>query len=163
MPLSHAPMVETEQPEPAPQYGPTPTEGLDIDARTTVDPEIVAEQQASTSIGAPGAAHGRVALLQQALACKLCEFLVDGVLENPSLHKIRDPAAAKVHAIDLLKMLSQDPGFGPKFKMILDNLTAWKKYKSQDHSLLITGHEQKADYFLMDGGSGKDKMLLTEK
>ena len=101
--------------------------------------------------------------MQQALACNLCEFLVDDVLENPTLQKIRDPAAAKVHAIDLLKMLCKDPGFGPKFKMILDDLPAWKKYKSQDHSLLITGHEQKADYFLTDGGSGKDKMLLTEK
>jgi hypothetical protein len=113
--------------------------------------------------GAPGSAQGRIALLQQALACKLCHFLVDGVLENPTLANVRDPATAKVHAIELLKLLSKDPGYGPKFKLILDTLPAWKKYKSQDHSLFITSAEQKADYFLTDGESGAPKMLLKQE
>ena len=148
--------------QPIPQYGPTPTEGAGIDARTAPDPKVTAEQQASIVSGSPGAAHGRVALLQQALICQLCEFLVDHVLEHPDLLKVRDPASAKVHAIELIKLLSKDPGYGPKFKIILDGLPAWKKYKSQDHSLLITGHEQKADYFLTDGSSGTDTKMLTE-
>ena len=146
-----------------PQYRPTPTEGAGVDARTAPDPRVTAERQASTLNGAPGAAQGRAALLQQALTCQLCEFLVDQVLENPNLLQVRDPASVKVHAIELLKLLTKDPGYGPKFKILLDSLPAWQKYKSQDHSLLITGHEQKADYFLTDGGSsGKDTKLLTE-
>jgi hypothetical protein len=46
-----------------------------------------------------------------------------------------------------------DPAFGMKFQMILDGIPDWKKYKAQDHSLFITGPEQKADYFLTDGSS----------
>ena len=153
---------ETPAPEsvPVPQYRPTAVEGSGIDARTTENPQAEAEQQAVSVSAAPGAAQGRVALLQQALACNLCEFLVDKVLENPGLSSVRDPASTKVHAIELLKMLTKDPGYGPKFKLILSGIPAWSKYKSQDHSLLITGHEQKADYFLTDGGAG-DKKLLT--
>ena len=111
--------------QPIPQYGPTPTEGAGIDARTSPDPKVTAEQQASIVSGSPGAAHGRAALLQQALICQLCEFLVDHVLEHPDLLKVRDPASAKVHAIELIKLLSKDPGYGPKFKIILDGLPAW--------------------------------------
>jgi hypothetical protein len=55
-----------------------------------------------------------------------------------------------------------DPGYGLKFRLILDEIPAWKKYKSQDHSLFITGSEQKADYFLTDGDKEPAK-LLTEK
>jgi hypothetical protein len=103
-----------------------------------------------------------VALLQSALQCKLPHFLVDDVLENSSLSKVKDPAAAKVHSVELLKLLADDPAFGMKFQMILDTIPAWKKYKAQDHSLFITGPEQKADYFLTDGSSGEPKKLLTE-
>jgi hypothetical protein len=160
------PRVETvpeTQATPTPQYRPNAVDGSGIDARTKDDPKASAEQQAMSAGGAPGSAQGRIALLQQALACKLCHFLVDGVLENPTLANVRDPATAKVHAIELLKLLSKDPGYGPKFKLILDTLPAWKKYKSQDHSLFITSAEQKADYFLTDGESGAPKMLLTQQ
>ncbi len=145
---------------PVQQDRPTTVEGSGIDARTGEDPMIAAEQRAVSRTAAPGAAHGRVSLLQQALACELCEFLIYQVLENPDLLKIRDATGAKVHSIALLKLLTKDPGFGPKFKLILSGIPEWSKYKSQDHSLLITGHEQKADYFLTDGG-GPEKKLLT--
>lgn len=148
--------VEGIQP-PAPS-----TEGTEIDARSKPDPNVTAEQQAVSTDGAPGAAQGRVVLLQQALSFDLCEFLVDKVLENPTLQNVKDPSGAKVHSIELLKLLTKDPGYGAKFKLVLEKLPAWKKYKSQDHSLLITGHEQKTDYFLTDGGSGEPKKMLTE-
>ena len=149
-------------PAPATQYRPTPIEGSGIDARSTITPKQAAEQQMLCTAGAPGSAQGRIALLQSALACKLCKFLVEGVLENPGLSSIKDPAAAKVHSVELLKLLTMDPGYGLKFKLILDDMPAWKKYKSQDHSLFITGAEQKADYFLTDGDKEATK-LLTEK
>ena len=153
---SQAPPPVSAPPQP-------PMEGTGIDARQTQeDPNAMAEQQAMTSEGAPGAARGRVALLQQALACDLCEFLVNNVLENPGLTGVRDPDGAKVHSIALLKLLTKDPGFGPKFKLVLSGIPAWAKYKSQDHSLLITGHEQKADYFLTDGSSGEKKLLTAD-
>jgi len=157
---------EGSMPQPVPtttmQYQPPPMEGSGIDARTQPDPKILAEQQTMSVAGAPGAAQGRVALLQQALACELCQTLILHVLENPKLSDIKDPAAAKVHAIDLIKLLTKDPGYGGKFKLILQDIPEWQKYKSQDHSLLITSHEQRADYFLTDGGSGETKKLLTQ-
>lgn len=149
----------TSQPRP---YRPTPVEGIGIDARSTETPKQKAEQQILSFAGAPGSAQGRVALLQSALQCELPRFVVDDVLENPLLANVKDPAAAKVHAIELLKLLTMDPGYGLKFKLILDELPAWKKYKSQDHSLFITGAEQKTDYFLTDGDKETTK-LLTER
>jgi DnaJ family protein C protein 13 len=139
-----------------------PIEGAGVDARTKPDPKTVAEQKIANLGGAPGAAQGRSALLQSALACSLAEYILNDVLENTSLSAVKDPASAKVHAVDLLKLLTMDPGYGMKFELILDEQPAWRKYKSQDHSLFITGAEQKADYFLTDGSSGPSK-LLTEK
>lgn len=145
-----------------PDYKPSAMAGMGIDARTQQDPRQSAEQKVMYSSGAPGALEGRDSLLQQAIACHLCAFLVDGVLENSTLAEVRDPAAAKVHSIELLKFLTKDPGYGQMFKLILEDLPAWKKYKSQDHSLLITGYEQRADYFLTDGNSGRPKKMITQ-
>mmetsp|Transcript_11529 Transcript_11529/g.16907 ORF Transcript_11529/g.16907 Transcript_11529/m.16907 type:complete len:945 (-) Transcript_11529:260-3094(-) len=139
-----------------------PIEGSGIDARSSADPKVTAEQQTISVGGAPGAAQGRIALLQSALACNLVEFLLDDVLENETLKSVKDPSSAKVHAVELLKLLTKDPAYGMKFSLILDELPSWRKYKSQDHSLFITGKEQKADYFLTDGSSEPTK-LLTEK
>mmetsp|Transcript_6988 Transcript_6988/g.16332 ORF Transcript_6988/g.16332 Transcript_6988/m.16332 type:complete len:3227 (-) Transcript_6988:18-9698(-) len=139
---------------------PPQTEGTGIDARTEVDPKEVAEQKTQTEAGAPGAADGRVPLLQSALTCELPSFLVELVLENAALSTIKDPAAAKVHAVELLKLLTQDPGYGMKFQMMLDEIPAWKKYKKQDHSLFITNTEKPmVDYFLTDGSNGPTKLL----
>ena len=147
-----------------PSYKPTPIlEGKGIiDARSGLDPIQVAEQQKISVAGAPNAAHGRISWLQQALATNLCSFLVNDVLENSTLNHIRDPDSAKVHAIAVVKLLLKDPGYGAQFQLILKEIPAWKKYKSQDHSLFITGHEQRVDYFLTDGGSGVNK-LLTDR
>jgi hypothetical protein len=87
---------------------------------------------------------------------------VNQVLESPKLKEIKDPAAAKVHGVELLKLLTQDPGYGMKFQQILSENPKWKKYQAQDHSLFITGPEQRADYFLTDGSNGEAKKLLTQ-
>lgn len=147
---------------PARPYRPTPVEGSGIDARSFISPTQKAEQQIMSNAGAPGSAQGRIALLQSALMCELPKFLLGDVLENPSLAKVKDPAAAKVHSVELLKLLTEDPGYGLKFQLVLQEIPAWKKYKSQDHSLFITGFEQKSDYFLIEGDKEPTK-LLTER
>jgi len=161
--MQQLPMVETvtESIE-TQQYTPKATVGSGVDARSAVNPQIVAEQQAQTADAAPGAAQGRVSLLTQALKCNLCEFMINSVLENPGLKETRDPASAQVHAVALLKLLCKDPGYGPKFKLELSAIPAWSKYKSQDHSMMTADGKssQRADYFLTDGGS-KDVKLLT--
>ena len=131
-----------------------------MDARSAVDPQIVAAERTRTQLGAPGAAHGRVAWLQQAVATELCAFLIDVVLEHRDLKKIRDPAAAKVHSLALIQWLRRDPGYGAQFSLALQEIPAWKKYQSQDHSLLITGPEQRVDYFLTDGGTNHGTAAL---
>ena len=136
------------------------THGSGVDARSPTDPTITANVQAASIGGAPGAAAGRTVLLEQALACNLCEFLVNQFLEHARFDEIRDPAAAKVHAISLLKLLCQDPGYGAKFQLVLGELPAWKKYDRQDHSLLIAASASSTgDYFLTDGGASDTKLL----
>ncbi|KAL3922961.1 MAG: hypothetical protein SGILL_001924 [Bacillariaceae sp.] len=151
----HSQMSQPQQSTPA-------TEGNGIDARTKPEPAVEAARQAATTQGAPGCAEGRKALLESALLCDLPTYLVESVLENPSLSKVRDPASVKVHAVELLKLLTRDPGYGMKFKLILEKIPAWKKYVSQDHSLFITGSEQKTDYFLTDGSSSGATKMLTQ-
>jgi hypothetical protein len=140
------------------------SEGSGVDVRTTIDPKEEAEMKMKTVPGAPGAADGRIALLQSALICDLPKFLVEDVLENPKLSNVKDSAATKVHSVELLKLLTCDPGYGMKFQMTLDSIPSWKKYKAQDHSLFITGPERTTvDYFLTDGSDSRDpKKLLTQ-
>jgi len=157
-----AQQMPVTQPVIQPQYRPDAIEGAGIDARTSADPKVEAEQQAVSTGGAPGAANGRVALLQAALINELPQYLLMKVLENPTLKKVKDPASAKVHTVELLKLLTDDPGYGMKFKLILDEMPAWKNYKSQDHSLFMHSTEQKADYFLTDGSSGEATKMLTD-
>ena len=147
------------------QHSPTPIQGTGIDARSTLDPEGEADQQTLSIDCSPGAAHGRVSLLQSALSCELAEFLVNEVLENMTLENVKDPASAKVHSIELLTMLTKDPGYGLKFQLVLNKIPAWQKYKFQDHSLFITGAEQRSDYFLTEGGRGQQPLgtgLISE-
>jgi hypothetical protein len=140
-------------------------EGSGIDARSLSEtPSVQAAKAAETVHGAPNSADGRRALLESALRCDLPKYLIESVLENQNLSKVKDPASVKVHAVELLKLLTQDPGYGLKFKLLLEEMPSWKKYASQDHSLFITGLEQKADYFLTDGSSSMEpKKLLTHK
>ncbi len=147
---------------PQPEFQTQRNDVVSIDARATMDPKAEAERRMKTIPGAHGAANGRVALLQCAISCDLPNFIIDTVLESIKLRDTKDPAAAKVHGIELLKLLTQDPGYGMKFQQILDENANWKKYKTQDHSLFITGPEQRADYFLTDGGNGEGKKLLTQ-
>mmetsp|Transcript_1535 Transcript_1535/g.2656 ORF Transcript_1535/g.2656 Transcript_1535/m.2656 type:complete len:268 (+) Transcript_1535:1485-2288(+) len=150
------------QPSQEANQGPPLNEGTGVDARTKPEPGVEASRRAATSQGAPGSAEGRKALLESALRCDLPTYLVDSVLENPNLSRVKDPASLKVHAVELLKLLTQDPGYGMKFQLLLEKIPAWKKYVSQDHSLFITGPEQKTDYFLTDGSSSDPTKLLTQ-
>jgi len=132
-----------------------------IDARTQPElPSIQAARKAETTEGAPDSSQGRRVLLESALLCDLPNYLIDSVLENPNLSKVKDPASVKVHVVELLKLLTQDPGYGLKFQLIMDKIPNWKTYVSQDHSLFITGIEQKTDYFLTNGSSLKDSKKL---
>merc|ERR1712238_417324 len=132
-----------------------------IDARTQPElPSIQAARKAETTEGAPDSSQGRRVLLESALLCDLPNYLIDSVLENPNLSKVKDPASVKVHVVELLKLLLCDPGYGLKFQLIMDKIPNWKTYVSQDHSLFITGIEQKTDYFLTNGSSLKDSKNL---
>ena len=144
------------------QGPPQVTEGSGVDGRTKQEPVVEAAKMAATMQGAPGCAEGRKALLESALRCDLPTYLIESVLENSNLSRVKDPASVKVHAVELLKLLTKDPGYGMKFQLVLDTIPAWKKYVSQDHSLFITGPEQKTDYFLTDGSSSDPTKLLTQ-
>lgn len=136
--------------------------GTGIDARASLSPKEEAERKIKTSSPAPGAADGRASLLECAILCNFPCFIIDNVLESSELRNVKDPAASKVHGVELLKLLTQDPGYGMKFQLMLDENPKWKSYKAQDHSLFITGPEQRADYFLTDGHDGEGQKLLNQ-
>jgi hypothetical protein len=48
---------------------------------------------------------------------------------------VKEPASAEAHSVGLLNLLLKDPGFGLKFKGILNELPSWKKYSSREHPL----------------------------
>ena len=74
---------------------------------------------------------------------------------------VKDPASVKVHSVDILKLLILDPAYGLKFRLVLESMPAWEKYKDQDHSLYITGVKQKMDYFLTDSDDKNRKLLIS--
>ena len=104
------------------------------DVRSTVDPEILADERISTVAGAPNSATGRSALLDSALKCRLPQFLLLSVLESQSQSQVKDNDAVKLHTLALLHLLLKDPGYGMKFELILTSIPSWKKYKIQDQS-----------------------------
>jgi len=140
---------------------PNPISESVIDARSPIDQSIQAENNIRFTSGGAGCAKGRSAFLNAAIKLELAKFLVEQVLENPTLINVKDPASVKVHSIELLKLLTLDPAYGLQFNIILDSISLWKKYKNQDHSLFITGVEQKIDYFLLDGVEGNKKLLTA--
>ena len=141
--------------------GPAPTmHGTGVDARSDPTPGQVAKEQAQSTGGASGSIPSRATLLQQALACRLVQFLLNDVLENPSLSEVSDPAAAKAQAVVILQMLTRDPGYGQTFQLLLEDEDAWSKYKSQDFSLLMTGSKV-GDSFLLTA-SGKERKYIKD-
>ena len=158
-----AAITSAQQSQPVGNQTFSSNDGLGIDARTQIEtPTMRAAKEAESIPGAPNSADGRKVLLESSIRCDLPKYLIETVLENPNLQKAKDPAAVKVHSVELLKLLTKDPGYGLKFKLILEKIPAWKKYSSQDHSLFITGGEQKADYFLTDGTSSLEAKKLLQ-
>mmetsp|Transcript_29905 Transcript_29905/g.87346 ORF Transcript_29905/g.87346 Transcript_29905/m.87346 type:complete len:415 (+) Transcript_29905:1232-2476(+) len=166
---SHQQMTQVTVQAPAPipaqpeMFTPVTSSSIVDATSSAVSSTIPVEQSRGTEegMGAPRSVNGRVTLLNSALSCNLPGFLVDQVLENPALPTVKDPTGTKVHAVALLKLLESDPAYGAKIGLILDSMEAWKKYKLQDHSLFITGAEQKTDYFLLDQGGANSTKLLT--
>jgi len=106
-------------------------------------------------------AHGYEVLVQAAIAVSLPTVILNDVLESEQLAGVVDPAAAKVHSVSLLKLLSADPSFGFQISADLDGQEAWGKYRDQNHDLFLTA-DQKVDYFLTDGNVDAPQMLTWQ-
>ena len=98
-------------------------------AKPVVDPKKVAKEKMKSIDGAPNCAKGRKIFLDSVLSCGLIPFLVDNILEHPSRQDILDEDATKLHVIEIIDLLSKDPGYGLMFHIILDALPNWSKYK----------------------------------
>ena len=97
--------------------------------QSLADPKIIAEQRMKSSSGSPGSAFGRGPFLSSVLRCGLIHFLVNDVLENTSLENVNDPEAVKLHTLEIINLLSMDPGYGLMFRLILDSIPQWEKYE----------------------------------
>jgi len=103
----------------------------------------------------------RETLILSAIKCKLPEFLILEVLENPSLKYVREPSCVQVHVVELLHLFLKDPFYGSKFKMILDAIPTWKKYKSRDFSSFISSTENISEYLSNVEKSSVSQPLLN--
>ena len=96
------------------------------------DPKVIAEEKMKSSEGAPGCAKGRKSFLSSVLSYEMIPYLITNVLENESLvTDVLDYENAKLHVIEIIKLLLMDPGFGLMFRLQLDSIPEWEKYKSQ--------------------------------
>ena len=98
--------------------------------KSFTDPVSTADDRTKTINGAPNSANGRILLLDTVLKCRLIQFLLLKVLDNPNINEVKEPEAAKSKSIELLHFLLKDPGYGTKFAFILNALPSWRKYAS---------------------------------
>ncbi len=102
----------------------------DVLPTPTLDPETVADEKIRSTVGAPNSAPSRNILLDSALSCKLHEFLLLSVLENPEHNQVKDWDLVKLHSLELLRLLMKDPGYGMKFEFLMNAIPSWKSYKN---------------------------------
>jgi hypothetical protein len=94
--------------------------------------------------------------------------------------QVIDASQTKVHAIQILKIMSSDIQHGPAVSEVLDKIPGWdryctlyialsirplirpcirpRRYKLQKHDLFVTKNE-KVDYFLADSSNSGFKMI----
>lgn len=97
-----------------------------------VDPKVLATERMNSSDGAPGSAKGRKKFLSSVLSCGLLQFLIDDVLENPTLDDdVDEPESVKEYAVEILNLLLMDPGYGLMFYLVLNSLANFEKYKDK--------------------------------
>lgn len=87
----------------------------------------MAKHLMGTVAGAPNSAKGRYILLDSALECELPQFLVINILENPRLEfAVKDKKSTESHVMELLQLLLKDPGYGLKFRIVLESIPTWR-------------------------------------
>ncbi len=97
-----------------------------------IDPKVLATERMNSSDAAPGSAKGRKKFLTSVLSCGLLQFLIDDVLENPTLDDdVDEPESVKEYAVEILNLLLMDPGYGLMFYLVLSSLANWEKYKDK--------------------------------
>jgi DnaJ family protein C protein 13 len=98
-------------------------------------------------------------LVPHALSLNMIPFLMH-VLEEADLSNVVDASGTKVHAIQILKIMTQDANHGQQAEVVLESMPGWERYKHQKHDLFVTQNE-KIDYFLADSTNSGFKMLTN--
>jgi len=101
------------------------------------------------------------ALLTPAIAGGIVEWLLE-VLEDKGgkLAGVRDPDAARVHVVQILKALAKHPEVGAHVTGKLDESEKWQQYSGHRHELYLTA-EHRVDYFLTNDTQNIETLLLT--
>jgi DnaJ homolog subfamily C member 13 len=83
------------------------------------------------------------------------------VLEKEKLDHLVDPSAAKVHGVNILKVLENDTVHGPAAQAQLSaaHAESWDKYKYQKHDLFLSKNDTR-DYFLTDVATAQPAFML---
>ena len=106
----------------------------------------------------PQALH---ALLSPALGAGLVAWLLKILADDAGeLQRVREPDAARVHIVSMLKSLATHPDLGEAISRELAESPGWDRYREQRHELFLTS-ENKVDYFLTDDSDRVGQLLLT--
>lgn len=117
--------------------------GVDFNPGNDIPDSIQAEKNTVSIPGAKGCAKGRLNFLRSALDCELPHFLIEHVIESPAAEDVKEPCSLKVNAIEILELLTKDPGFGMKIKLILNSIPSYKDYESEKETLILKAKEEK--------------------
>jgi len=99
-------------------------------------------------------------LVRAALAGDVINCMIS-ILEKEKLDNLVDPSAAKVHAVNIIKVCEADTLHGPGASAILQQQHAanWDKYRHQKHDLFLSRNDTK-DYFLADVATAAPAFML---
>lgn len=102
-----------------------------VEVPAVMDPHSIAEEKRKKIAGAKGSAKKRTVLLDSAIKCRLPSFIVINVLDKEIWEGVTNPKKTKDFAVSLLNLLLKDPGYGPTFKLILDECPTWEKHRQR--------------------------------
>jgi hypothetical protein len=81
------------------------------------------------------------------------------ILTTEKLDHLVDPSAAKVHAVDIIKLVEGDSLYGASATgMMAKHAGSWDKYRHQKHDLFLSRNDTR-DYFLTDVANQPSRLL----
>jgi len=146
----HHQLSQQLPPPPPPQSPPPPPPS----------PRTKAQQLLQSHPGAPDcSAKCRVSLLNTALSSSLPSFIISFLL-NPVLCNIENSQMAKREAVALLTFLTNDPGYGPMFRLVLEGVEGHERFQGRNYGLFLEDNKKVAGdaHLMIQSGTHENRI-----